>query len=97
VVPALALVLSVFTIVSIGALERRAATSSDAEAELMRVDAALSRLQRDPFDAMAVLGGSRSAAYARVADDRRRITGALAGLRDGDPPAERRFAPVETG
>jgi diguanylate cyclase (GGDEF)-like protein len=86
-VPALVLLLSSSTIATTIGLERRAATSSDAEARLVRVDSTLTRLQGDPFDAMAVVGGSRSAAYAAVAEDQRRITAALAALREHDPPA----------
>jgi HD-GYP domain-containing protein (c-di-GMP phosphodiesterase class II) len=83
-VPALVLMLSLATI---AALQRRAATSRDAEAQLVRVDATLTRLQGDPFNGMVVIGGSRAAAYAAVAADQRSITQAIAALRDGDPPA----------
>jgi diguanylate cyclase (GGDEF)-like protein len=85
-VPALVLVLSVLTIAAVVALERRAEASSDAKADLVAVDGALTRLQRDPFGAMAVLGGSRAAAYASVETDQQSITDTLARLREGDPP-----------
>ena len=90
VVPALVLVLSLFTIVTIVTLERRATTNRDAEAQLLRVDAALTRLQGDPFAGMQVIGGTTSAAYAAVSVDERRIELALAGLDGpGAPPALR--------
>ncbi len=90
VVPALVLVLSVLTIVAIVAVERRATMNRDAEAQLVRVDAALTRLQGDPFAGMTVIGGTRNAAYAAARTDERQIERALAGLDGpGVPPALR--------
>ncbi len=90
VVPALVLVLSLFTIVTIVSLERRATTNRDAEAQLLRVDAALTRLQGDPFAGMHVIGGTTGAAYAAVGADERQIERAVARLDGpGAPPALR--------
>jgi diguanylate cyclase (GGDEF)-like protein len=94
-VPPLVLLLSLSTIVTIIALERRAATSGDAAAQLARVDATLTHLQGDPFNGMVVIGGSRTTAYAAVAADQRSIAQAITALRGGDPPAALSALPLD--
>jgi diguanylate cyclase (GGDEF)-like protein len=85
-VPALVLVLSAFTILAIVALERRTTASRDAEARVARIDAAVARLQPQPFGSTGLGGTTPSSIYAAIAADQRAITLALADLGGHHPP-----------
>jgi diguanylate cyclase (GGDEF)-like protein len=87
---ALVLLLSVATIATITLLQFRSDSSRDAELKLAGVNAALSRLQSDPYAALAIVGGSPARAKALVNADERAISTALSELqREGPPPALR--------
>jgi diguanylate cyclase (GGDEF)-like protein len=85
VILALVLLLSLATIAAIASLERRSATSRQAELTLQRVDGTLDRLQGDPFLAIPALGGTAATARAATIADQRSITAQLETLRRDAP------------
>ena len=68
----------------------RSASSRQAEVKLAGLKVALVRLQGDPFQAMAIIGGSPERARSLMAADEHEITTTLDALqREGPPPALR--------
>jgi diguanylate cyclase (GGDEF)-like protein len=83
---ALVLLLSVATIGTIVVLQLRSASSRQAELTLAGVNAALVRLQGDPYVAMAIVGGTPERARTALQADEREIVATLGELQRAGPP-----------
>ncbi len=87
---AFVLSLCLATIATVTLLQFRSDSSRDAELKLAGANAALTRLQSDPYAALAIVGGTPARAEALIKSDKLAITAALSELqREGPPPALR--------
>jgi diguanylate cyclase (GGDEF)-like protein len=87
----LALLLSLLTIAAITSLQRRSATSREAQLTLGRVEKVLVELQVDPFISLEAFGGDPARARAATRADQREVAARLGKLRRDDPPRELRL------
>jgi diguanylate cyclase (GGDEF)-like protein len=86
-VPAVVLLLSVMTVLTITILQHRSSSSRDAEMQVTRVHDALDDLQAAPFRSMAVYGGSPGLAQQLTRSDQRHLVVRLQELGRHQPPA----------